>query len=135
MTFLVDSGASDTVVPPTVCASAQLHMTAKVGTEYEVADGGVVENLGEKRCLMKVNQSTSSAEATSMVFQVVDVSKPLLSVCKVCQAGHQVVFGKDESAIWVGGDSKNKIPLRNNAGTFELDCWIRPDETGFSRPK
>ena len=99
-----------------------------------MADGGIVENLGEKRCLMKVSQTASTGEAMSMVFQVVDVSKALLSVYKVCQAGHKVVFGKDSSAIWVKGDEKNQIPLRNNGGTFELDCWIRPDE-GFSRPK
>ena len=96
VTLIVDSGASDTVVPPSMCANAPLHRTEKVGTEYEVADGGVVENFGEKRCLMKISPNASSAEAMNMVFQVVDVSKALLSVYKVCQAGHQVVFGKDE---------------------------------------
>ena len=43
---------------------------------------------------MKVSPNASSSEAMNMVFQVVDVSKALLSVYKVCQAGHQVFLGK-----------------------------------------
>ena len=34
VTLIVDSGASDTVVPPNVCRRATLHHTPKVGTEY-----------------------------------------------------------------------------------------------------
>ena len=95
----------------------------------------MVEHLGERRCLMKVNERGSTADAMNMVFQVVDVSKALLSVYKFCQAGHQVVFAKDGGAIWVGGNPENQIPLRSNGGTFELDCWLRPQDSGFSRPK
>ena len=48
ITLIVDSGASDTVVPPKVCQAAEIRNSSKVGTEYEVADGGVARNMGEK---------------------------------------------------------------------------------------
>ena len=54
LTLTVDSGASDTVAPPTVCKGAQLHKDGeKYGIEYEIADGSSIENLGERHCLMK----------------------------------------------------------------------------------
>ena len=45
----VDSGASETVVPPDVASCLPLIHTSQVGTEYELANGGVVVNLGERR--------------------------------------------------------------------------------------
>ena len=55
-TLLVDSGASDTVVPQNVCPTAMLHWTNKVGVEYEIADGGTLEHLGEKKVLVEDGQ-------------------------------------------------------------------------------
>ena len=45
--FTVDSGASETVVPPSVGRGLPLVDSDKVGLEHEVANGGVVVNLGE----------------------------------------------------------------------------------------
>ena len=50
VTLTVDSGASDTVIPANMLAWIELMHSPKVGTEYEVANGEVVHNLGEKKC-------------------------------------------------------------------------------------
>ena len=55
ITLIVDSGASDTVIPPKVCRAEEFRHSSKVGTEYEVADGGVAKNMGEKLCEMNIN--------------------------------------------------------------------------------
>ena len=78
VTLTVDSGASDTVVPPTVAPGAPLQKSDRVGIEYEIANGHVIENLGEKHCLTKFSEANSAPML--MNFQVVDVSKALLSV-------------------------------------------------------
>ena len=59
ITLIVDSCSFDTVMPPKVCKAAEMRSSSKVGTEYEVADGGVARNLGEKICEMKINEETS----------------------------------------------------------------------------
>ena len=83
ITLIVDSGASDTVMPPKVCRAAEIRHSSKVGTEYEVADGGVAKNMGEKLCEMKINESDEVG--LEIAFQVVDkVNKALLSVHRVC---------------------------------------------------
>jgi hypothetical protein len=134
LTLLVDSGASDTVVPQSVCSAAAIHWTRKVGVEYEIADGTTLENLGERRCMMKTAENESDDNAFEMDFQVVDVNKPLLSVTKVCEKGHSVIFEKDRGAILIGGDPKRRIELKKVGGTFELDVWLKPSE-GFGRPE
>ena len=134
ITLIVDSGASDTVVPPSVCAGALLHHTAKVGIEYEIANGGTLENLGERRCLLKTSETDTLESAFAMAFQVVDVNKALLSVHKVCEQGHSVLFEKDRGAILVGGDAENRIEFRTVGGTYELDVWLKPTDESFARP-
>ena len=136
ISLTVDSGASDTVVPPSVCAFAPLHKGAKFGIEYEIANGDTVSNMGERSCLMRTCATDTEDDAMEVIFQVVDVSKSLLSVHRVCEQGHDVVFSAKDggSAILIGGDPKRKIPLRNCGGTYELDVWVKPN-AGFSRPR
>jgi hypothetical protein len=130
LTLTVDSGASDTVVPPKFCSWSTIFHTEKVGTEYEVANGQVVHNLGERRCIMKVSEKIAEL---NIAFQVVEVHKPLLAVSSITAQGHQVVFkdGDDHIALANG----EKLPLRNVNGVFELDVWIKrdPGAPGFAR--
>ena len=125
VTLTVDSGASDTVVPPTVAPGAPLQKSDRVGIEYEIADGHVIENLGEKHCLTKF--SDDNAAPMLMNFQVVDVSKALLSVHRVTEQGHDVQFStKNGNYIYLNGDRSQKLELRHVGGTYELDVWVKP---------
>jgi hypothetical protein len=119
-----DSGGSDTVVPPKFCSWSTIFHTDKVGTEYEVASGQVVHNLGERRCIMKVSEK---------IAEVIEVHKPLLAVSSITAQGHKVVFavGDDHVALANG----EKVPLRNVNDVFELDVWIKrdPGAPGFAQ--
>ena len=57
----VDSGASETVGRPDVARNLPLIHTSQVGLENEVANGGVVVNLGNKRAdiITKLGSTTS----------------------------------------------------------------------------
>ena len=119
----VDSGASDTVIPPGVCALATLFHTEKVGTEYEVANGGIISNLGERRCLMRLSENGS---VLNMKWQVVDVHKPLLAVSKLVEAGHEVVFRPDGGYIQI--KDGERLPLRKTGGVYELEVWLKSQD-------
>ena len=125
----VDSGASDTVLPPSVARNIPLLHSDKVGIEYEVANGGVVINLGEKRAEMKLKEN----DATSMLmsFQVVEVHKPLLAVSRLVEAGHEVNFKKQDPHILLSTGAK--VPMRCNTGTYEVEVWIL--NPGFTGPR
>ena len=126
--FTVDSGASETVVPLGVARNLPLIHTSQVGTEYEVANGGVVVNLGEKRA--DIITKLGSKSSMIMSFQVVKVHKPLLAVSRLVEAGHQVHFDKFEPQILLA--SGEEVPLSCRDGTYEIEIWIR--NPGFARP-
>ena len=129
LTLTVDSGASDTVIPQTMLKWVQLMHSDKVGTEYEVANGEIVYNLGEKRCLMRLAET--DRDELEIAFQVVeDVHKPLLAGSSIVKQGHAVVFSEKDAHILL--TSGKKIPMRHVQGTYELDIWIK--NPGFARP-
>ena len=88
----VDSGASDTIIPPSVACNIPLTQSIKTGIECEVANGGVIVNLGERHA--KVITTRDGTVPLLMSFQVVQVHKPLLAVSRLIEAGHDVVFNK-----------------------------------------
>jgi hypothetical protein len=125
----VDSGASDTVLPPDIASNVPLLHSAKVGTEYEVANGGVVINLGERKAEMKLKESDASSMLMS--FQVVEVHKPLLAVSRLVENGHRVSFDKHDPHILLGNGTK--VPMRCNLGTYEVEVYIL--NPGFTGPR
>ena len=131
----VDSGASDTVIPPSVASNIPLSHTSRVGMEYEVANGGVLYNLGERKA--NILMSRDSDTLFSMSFQVVKVHKPLLAVSKLVEAGNKVFFTRDDPHILL--TTGQKLPMVCNGGTYEVEVWIQnpgtpPDSAGFTRP-
>ena len=88
--------------------------------EYEVANGGVLYNLGERKA--NILMSRDSQTPFFMSFQVVKVHKPLLAVSKLIEAGNNVIFNKDDPHILLS--TGQKLPMVCNGGTYEVEVWI-----------
>ena len=94
------------------------------GTEYEVANGGVIINEGEKRCLMWTPGSTTPK---GIVFQVTDVHKPLMSVGAMCDAGYECLMSK-EGGFMRDAETGEMIPLTRRGNLYVLQAWVRTAE-------
>ena len=129
MTLTVDSGASDTVIPPGMLSWLELRHTHRVGQEYEVANGEIVHNMGEKRCLMKM--SANDTAELEISFQVVEgIHKPLLAVSSMTKNGHEVIFSEKNPRIVLS--SGGIIPMKFTQGTYEIEILVQ--RPGFTRP-
>ena len=64
-----------------------------------------------------------------MRFQVCDVSKALGSVSKIVSRGNRVVFDSTGSYIENKQDG-SRLWLRERAGVYVLDVWVRPYKSG-----
>ena len=121
VTFAVDSGASETVIPDNLLESIPLQPSesAKRGVQYEVANGERLPNLGEKT-LMGVTEQEGLHK--TIKAQVCPVNKPLLSVHRLVQAGNTVVFSPQGAFIRdaAGGD----IWLEEGGGMYHLRIWV-----------
>ena len=67
-------------------------------------------------------------------FDIVNITRPLLSVNQMVANGYNVVFGRDSSYIQVAG-SKQRIYLRPEGELYMLDLWVKiPIEVARSSP-
>ena len=127
----VDSGATESVVSEdmltrvtTVEGCAQ-----KKGVQYEVADGTLIPNLGEKKFV-----AVSDGGVTrQMKAQVCEVNKALLSVHRVVQAGNRVLFLASGSFVQ-DEQTGETMELVEKGGMYMLRLWVKAQSFGGPEP-
>ena len=120
----VDSGATETVISEEMIKniSTQPGEASRRGAKYEVADGTIIHNQGEKR----FHAESAEGVRRRFVAQVTDVNKGLLSVNKLVKAGHKVVF--DQGASYIEDKQSGEIMNMTEAGgMFMLKIWVQKD--------
>jgi len=123
----MDSGASESVVNDEMLPRVETleGEAMKKGVQYEVADGTLIPNLGEKKFIAV----SDNGVARQMRAQVCDVNKALLSVHRVVQAGNRVVFAS--SGSYVEDETAGEtMELIEKGGMYMLKLWVKAQ--GFS---
>ena len=115
----VDSGASATVVGEHMLKAMRLQ-EGRTGVEYEVANGQRIPNLGEK-----VIDGETDIEGRRTIFkaQVCEVSKPLMSVKRLVESGHSVLFDPEGGRI-TDRKTGHQIWLHEVNGMYHLRLWV-----------
>ena len=132
----VDSGACDNVINPKDLAAYEDQVMETEASANQVnflaANGEEIDNNGE----VKVPAVTRERTLRGITFQAAGVSKGLLSVEKMNENGHAVVFDGDMSFV-VNKATGEVNHLRRQDGNFMLDLWILPPDVaetwGFGR--
>jgi hypothetical protein len=121
--IVVDSGASETVVPRDLCP--MIETRESVGSrdkqEYRAANGHTIVNEGEKEMLVL----TQHGQQRRLVMQVCDVTKPLMSVSKSNAQGNIFVFDGDNSYMQCKKTGET-TRIREEGGVFVLYAYVRP---------
>ena len=116
---IMDSGAAESVCPRAVAPQLTIHdsIASRSGVYYTSANGGKIMNLGEQH----VPVCLSNGAKTIATFQVADVSRPLMSVSKLCEMGNRVIFGANGGVI-LSLQSGETTPFIKDEGvyTFEM---------------
>ena len=119
--FALDSGATETVLGEDMLTSVETRegMASRRGVEYEIANGELIPNLGEK----KFTATSAEGVVRNITAQVCSVNKALMSVKKVMKAGNRVVFDEDGSYV----EDKltgEKIWAKDDGGMFMIKLWV-----------
>ena len=122
--MLVDSGASETVVPPHAVSAVEVSPSeaSRRGVMYEVANGSRIPNLGEE----KFRASSEEGHVRDLKAQVADTNKALLSVSRLVASGNTVVFSPEGS--FIRDESGETIWLNENAGMYTVKLWVAADQ-------
>ena len=121
----VDSGAVDTVAPPSVASHVPIESTwaSQEGYCYRAANGQLLPNLGER----KIRGVTQEGSAVGLTFQVAEVTKVLGSVSKFCEAGNRVVFDdSDPEGSYIMNKSTGvRTKMHKSDGVYKIPVWMR----------
>ena len=122
----VDSGAGETVVPEGLVNSVEIKEGAasKSGVQYECANGERIPNLGEQKFMAYTQEGCQKR----IRAQVCEVTKALLSVRRLVEAGNRVVFEEGGSYI-EDIYRKERMYLQEKHGMYTLKVWTKG--TGF----
>ena len=99
------------------------------GTEYEVANGTSIPDLGEQRCLMWTEGASDPKQIT---MQVADVHKVALSLSRCADMGFESRFGRTMGCL-IDENTQEVIPLLRKGNQYVLKAWIRAGP--FGRPE
>ena len=126
----IDSGAAESVMPRDVVPNEELieGEAKKKGVKYVAANGGKMENLGEKKGRFRRDGAKG---VNSIKFQVTDVGKPLASVSRILDKGNSVVFSRNSGGSYIINEkTREKIPIREDKGTFVIDVeFLEPEQS------
>jgi hypothetical protein len=126
----VDSGASENVISEKVAPQVKVQPSqgSREGVRYVTATGETMPNKGEKHLQVK----TSEGHKCMLNMQVTDVKKPLMSVARICDAGHEVLFRSNGGTIThLGTGQTTKFQRIDNV--YRLKVGI-VNEPVFNRP-
>ena len=103
---------------------------SKVGQNFVGAGGHRMKNRGE----MVLALRTAEGKGINTTFQVSDVTRPLWSVARICDAGFDVIFCKDGArVISPKGKVVCKFARVGNLYKIKLDLK-NPVHKSFARP-
>ena len=67
---------------------------------------------------------TDNGYETQVLFQLADVSCPLVSVSHICDHGNRVVFGRSGGIVYNLATGL-EIPFERTGGVYTLGLWVR----------
>ena len=120
----IDSGAIDHIMEE---RNAKMFATkpspmSKYQRFYQAANKTRIYNKGQK----DIKAVTGNGTQVDMTFQVADqITQPLGSVRRLCEAGNRVVFDKESYIENKATGVKTPIQLRN--GEYMMDLYVRKD--------
>ena len=98
---ILDSGASDHVASKADIPGQTVvpSVGSKARRSYVDASGHPILNQGESTVAIRLPAGGDRTNDGQATFQVADVSRPLLSVSKICEKGNDVLCRKDAAYV------------------------------------
>ena len=97
-----------------------------------VGNGGRLSNMGQR----SLNLATIGEEATALksCIQIAKVTRPLMSVGKICDNKMRVVFDEHEAIIYdKSDDSQLCVFTHKPGGLYTCKFRLKAPDSGFAR--
>ena len=98
---------------------------------YVVGNGAEVPNEGQVTLNLE-SDGAGKANLIKSVFQVAEITRPLMSVSKICDLGHRCIFDKDKAEV-ISKDGHVLCSFERKGGLYVASMKLKAPE-GFHRP-
>ena len=132
----LDSGAANHVlsredVPGYTIAESP---GSKRGQQFQVASGKLIPNEGQVKMTMLASCGGGQDSWLESTFQVAQVTRPLLSVSKICERGDLGVLCRENEAFILDKDHKVVARFERRGGLYVTEMRVpNPAHAGFGR--
>ena len=117
---IVDSGAESSVTPPGIFDSPVVDtVMSKNGITYNGADGSPIKALGAT----EIRFEDATGRKAGIQMEVAEITDPLISVARLCDAGFRVVFDKEGGRIRHVKTGR-EIPLPRVGNCYVMDMHV-----------
>jgi hypothetical protein len=125
----LDSGCCNHVLDAEDAPGYQVSESAgsRRGQNFIVGNGEKVPNEGQVRLNMEAPMVDGAAMPIQSTFQVAEISRPLMSVSKICDQGYTCVFTKDGAQV-LGSDRKPVCEFGRSNGLYVANMKLKPPE-------
>ncbi len=129
----IDSGAADHVINPLDVPDHKVVPSAgsKAGKHFLAAAGHRIPNEGQLNLVVSGEGFAGRVKST---FQAAPVTRPLLSVSKICDSGCKVLFDSHRAIIRKNGKNVGTFVRRGGLYVAELAVQDPDRPAGFPRP-
>ena len=131
--MILDSGASASIAPLSMATGVRIeesYMSSR-GQSYTSADGGGIENKGQQ------NLHVTTKEGRELLLtkcQVGPVTRPLMSVSQVADAGHFVML--DHTGGWIyNWCDESWTRVNRSKDIYEIELWLKERDADGRRPE
>jgi hypothetical protein len=129
MTLTADSGAGNHVMAREDAPGYQVQPSegSKRGKGFVGVDGVRIPNEGE----VEMNLAGPQGKFKS-TFQVAKVTRPLMSIARICDRGHKVVFEKGHASV-LNSQGQEICRFARRGNLYMIDVKLRAPGAGFTR--
>ena len=128
----VDSGAADNVMPKRFLrgkGNIRPSAASKAGVHYVAASDHRIPNEGEA----DFEFQTKDGQSLSWLFQIAEVNETLAAASALVDAGHRVVFDRDEAtgvdtSFITHKDTGVSIQMRRERNVWVIDAYVPIDD-------
>ena len=126
--IVLDSGPVDHVADGHDAPGYMVDASKRSSANFAAANGDPIENKGQ----MKLDLTTTEGHPIQSVFQVCEVSRPLWSVSKICDAGCTVTFDHQGAVVKHTASGKDLCRFERKRGLYVASLPLRKPQSSSS---
>ena len=140
VTVTADSGAGNHIISKldigTYDKRVEPSPASRAGKGFVAANDHRIPNEGQVS--LRLQGEEPDAEMVNSVFQVAEVNRPLMSIGRICDRGHRVMFDSDRAEVICKRTGKVVMVFkRKNGGLYTADLVLkapkRKDDVGKAK--